>query len=40
MLHELRKNNYISILGTIFPEHLDRHGSFENYVEAKLNILK
>lgn len=40
MLHELRKNNYISILGTIFPEHLDRHGSFENYVDAKLNILK
>lgn len=40
MLYELRKNNFISILGTIFPEHLDWHGSFENYVDAKLNILK
>ncbi len=40
MLHDLRKKNFISILGTIFPEHLDRHGSFDNYVGAKLNILK
>lgn len=40
MLHELRKTNYISILGTIFPEHLDWHGSFDHYLEAKLNILK
>jgi UDP-N-acetylmuramoylalanine--D-glutamate ligase len=40
MLQNLRKKNYISILGTIFPEHLDRHGSFDKYVDAKLNILK
>lgn len=40
MLYNLRKNNYISILGTIFPEHLDWHGSFDNYVSSKLNILK
>ncbi len=40
MLYHLRKKNYISILGTIFPEHLDRHGSFDKYVEAKLNILE
>jgi UDP-N-acetylmuramoylalanine--D-glutamate ligase len=39
MLQSLRKKNYISILGTIFPEHLDRHGSFDKYVDAKLNIL-
>lgn len=39
MLQNLRKKNYISILWTIFPEHLDRHGSFDKYVGAKLNIL-
>ena len=40
MLEDLQKHNYISILGTIFPEHLDWHGSFDKYVEAKLNILQ
>lgn len=40
MLHHLRKHNYISILGTIFPEHLDRHGSFANYLQSKLHILE
>lgn len=40
MLHNLKKNSYISVLGSIFPEHLDRHGSMETYVQAKLNILK
>ncbi|MFA5747823.1 MAG: UDP-N-acetylmuramoyl-L-alanine--D-glutamate ligase [Candidatus Absconditabacterales bacterium] len=39
MLSCLKKKNYISILGSIFPEHLDRHGNFKNYVKAKLNIL-
>lgn len=39
MLHNLVKKNYISILGTLFPEHLDRHGSFDKYIEAKLHIL-
>ncbi len=40
MLHELKKKNYISVLGRIFPEHLDWHGSFDKYVQAKLNILQ
>lgn len=39
MLDNLQKKNHISVLGSIFPEHLDRHWSMENYVKAKLNIL-
>ncbi|MFZ2150636.1 MAG: UDP-N-acetylmuramoyl-L-alanine--D-glutamate ligase [Candidatus Absconditicoccaceae bacterium] len=39
MLEFLNKTNYISILGSIFPEHLDWHNGFENYLNAKLNIL-
>lgn len=30
----------ISVITNITPDHLDWHGSFENYKEAKLNILK
>lgn len=40
MLENLNKHNYISVLGRIFPEHLDWHGSFDKYVQAKLNILE
>lgn len=40
MLERLEKKNYISVLGNIFPEHMDRHGGFEKYAQAKLNILK
>lgn len=40
MLEQLKKTNFISVLGNIFPEHMDRHGGFEQYVNAKLNILK
>lgn len=40
MLDWLQKQNHISVLGSIFPEHLDWHGSMENYVQTKLNILK
>ena len=40
MLERLEKQNYISVLGNIFPEHMDWHGGFEKYVKAKLNILK
>ncbi len=40
MLEHLKKKNYISVLGNIFPEHMDWHGGFEQYANAKLNILK
>ena len=40
MLERLEKKNYLSVLGNIFPEHMDWHGGFEKYVKAKLNILK
>jgi UDP-N-acetylmuramoylalanine-D-glutamate ligase len=40
MLQTLKKQNYLSILGSLFPEHLDRHGGSEAYVKAKVNILK
>lgn len=40
MLERLNKKNYISVLWNIFPEHMDWHGWFENYVHAKLNNLK
>lgn len=39
MLNNLNKKDYISILWNIFPDHLDRHLSFEIYKKAKLNIL-
>lgn len=40
MLEHLEKKNYLSVLGNIFPEHMDWHGGFEQYAKAKLNILK
>ena len=40
MLEFLDKKNYISILWSIFPEHIDWHNGLQNYVNAKLNILK
>ncbi len=40
MLHGLKKSNYLSLLGSIFPEHLDRHGSMKQYVQDKCTILK
>lgn len=40
MLETLKKTNLISILGSIFPVHLDWHQTMENYVKAKGNILK
>lgn len=39
MLENLKKNNYISVLLNIFPDHLNWHNWFENYKNAKLNIL-
>ena len=40
MLERLEKKNFISVLGNIFPEHMDWHGWFDQYANAKLNILK
>lgn len=40
MLDWLTKKNYISILLNIYPDHLDWHHGFENYSQAKLNILR
>lgn len=39
MLETLKKKNLISILGAIFPVHLDWHGSMEDYVQAKKHVL-
>jgi len=39
MLEGLRKKNYISILLNIYSDHIDRHDGFENYKNAKLNLL-
>ncbi|GHW02442.1 UDP-N-acetylmuramoylalanine--D-glutamate ligase [candidate division SR1 bacterium] len=39
MLETLVKKNFISILGSIFPVHLDWHGNMENYLRAKARIL-
>lgn len=40
MLQNLKKKNLISVLGNLFPEHMDWHGNLENYYAAKLNILE
>lgn len=39
MLEGLKKSNYISILLNIYSDHIDRHNGFENYKDAKLNLL-
>lgn len=40
MLEWLNKKNYISILLNIYSDHIDWHEGFDNYKNAKLNILK
>jgi len=40
MLEWLTKKNYMSILLNIYSDHIDRHDWFENYQQAKLNILQ
>jgi UDP-N-acetylmuramoylalanine-D-glutamate ligase len=39
MLDGLKKKNYISVLLNIYSDHIDRHNGFENYKDAKINIL-
>ena len=39
MLEGLKKNNYISVLLNIYSDHIDRHNGFENYKNAKFNLL-
>lgn len=40
MLEWLEKKNYISVLLNIYSDHIDWHAWFENYKNAKFNILK
>lgn len=39
-LEDITKSPYISVFVSLFPEHLDYHGSFEDYFAAKTNICK
>lgn len=39
-LYDLTKSPQIAVVTNIYPEHLDWHGSFENYKKAKKNIFK
>ena len=39
-LADLVKSPHIAVVTNIYPEHLDWHGSFENYKKAKENISK
>lgn len=39
-LEDLRKSPAVAVLLNIVPEHLDYHGSFENYCAAKLQIVR
>ena len=38
-LRELKWSPHIAAVLNVMPNHLDRHGSFENYIEAKTAIL-
>ena len=40
MLEDLHPHTYISVLGHLFPVHMDWHGSIDAYYQAKFNILQ
>ncbi len=39
-LHDLRRSPHVAVLTNLYPEHLDWHGSFEAYRDAKANLLR
>ncbi|MFQ5862821.1 MAG: UDP-N-acetylmuramoyl-L-alanine--D-glutamate ligase [Candidatus Brocadiales bacterium] len=39
-LSKLRMSPHVSIITNIAPNHLDRHGSYAEYIEAKRNIIR
>lgn len=39
-LEDLNRSPHIAIVTNIYPEHLDHHGDFENYKNAKENVFK
>lgn len=39
-LEDLTKSPHIAVITNLYPEHLDHHGDFENYKNAKFNITK
>ena len=39
-LEGLRQSPHVAVFLNLFPEHLDYHGSFEHYLQAKQNIIR
>lgn len=37
-LEDLDKSSHIAVITNIYPEHLDHHGDFSNYIKSKNNI--
>lgn len=39
-LEDINYSPHISVLTSVFPEHMDHHGDFQNYLQAKKRILQ